>query len=160
MTLAIGLLIVAFALVVLEMSFPSFGLLGLGAATAYAFATIYAFDEGTVFGWGFVGAGIVLTPVACAVGLRWLPYSPLGRHLLLRAPSEDEVQQGTLPAEKLASLVGQEGEAVSELRPAGTAKINGRRIDVVSTGAFIERGQKVVVLQTSGARVVVRAVTE
>ena len=48
------------------------------------------------------------------------------------------------------------GKVLTELRPAGTVQIDGRPVDVVSEGAFIEKGTRVVVLSVSGSRVVVR----
>lgn len=155
MTLAIGLVILAFALVALEMSFPSFGLLGLGAATAYAFALVTAFGEGTATGWSFVVAGIALLPIAIASGLRFLPYSPLGKRLLLKGPGADAIQQGTRQVDEERSLLHHEGVALSDLRPAGFAKIDGRRIDVVAEGGFVGEGERVRVIHTDGARVVV-----
>ena len=58
MTLAIGLLVLAFVLVMMELTFPSFGLLSLGAATAYAFALVRAFERGANTGWTFVVLGV------------------------------------------------------------------------------------------------------
>jgi membrane-bound serine protease (ClpP class) len=56
------------------------------------------------------------------------------------------------------SLLNQTGEALTTLRPSGTAVINGQRVDVVSEGAFIQPGQTVKVVAVEGLRVVVRAV--
>ena len=53
-------------------------------------------------------------------------------------------------------VVGKMGKVLTELRPAGTVQIDGRPVDVVSEGAFIEKGSRVVVLSVSGSRVVVR----
>jgi membrane-bound serine protease (ClpP class) len=56
------------------------------------------------------------------------------------------------------SLLNQTGQALTTLRPSGTAVINGRRVDVVSEGAFVEPGQSIKVVAIEGLRVVVRAV--
>jgi membrane-bound serine protease (ClpP class) len=53
-------------------------------------------------------------------------------------------------------LVGAEGVAITPLRPAGTARIGDRRVDVVAEGALIASGEPVVVTLAEGARVVVR----
>jgi membrane-bound serine protease (ClpP class) len=55
-------------------------------------------------------------------------------------------------------LLQQTGTAFTQLRPAGTALINGRRVDVVTEGQLIERGTPVRVVAVEGMRVVVRAV--
>lgn len=157
MTIAIALIVVAFMLVVVEMAFPSFGLLSLGAATAYTFALIHAFEAGPTTGLSFVGAGIVLLPLAISIGLKWLPKSPFGRRVLLSGPAPENIQRGTLPAEALRLLIGVEGVAASDLRPSGIAEIEGRRIDVVVDRGYVARGSRIVVLDANGARVVVRA---
>ena len=53
-------------------------------------------------------------------------------------------------------LVGQLGEAVSDLRPVGIVRIDGRRIDVSSEGGYITAGTAVEVTVVEGARIVVR----
>jgi len=69
----------------------------------------------------------------------------------------DEHVSGTL-AELPRLLVGQEGTAVTGLRPAGKAKIHGRLIDVVSDGPFIPADRRIEVVAVSGNRVVVREI--
>lgn len=53
-------------------------------------------------------------------------------------------------------LIGLEGVALTSLRPSGTAIINNERLDVVTEGAYIQQGKKVVVVKTEGHRIVVR----
>ncbi len=53
-------------------------------------------------------------------------------------------------------LLGQEGVALTPLRPSGTAVINGERVDVVSEGGFIAQEAAVIVTAVEGTRVVVR----
>lgn len=62
-------------------------------------------------------------------------------------------------AARSLDLVGRTGTALSPLRPAGTAMIDGRRVDVTTEGEFIEAQETVQVLRASGSRVVVRAAT-
>jgi membrane-bound serine protease (ClpP class) len=56
----------------------------------------------------------------------------------------------------LAEFVGQSGTAVTDLRPAGTVVIDGRRVDAISDGEFIENGQTVRVLRAQGICIIVR----
>ncbi|MDZ4347595.1 MAG: NfeD family protein [Candidatus Binatia bacterium] len=52
--------------------------------------------------------------------------------------------------------LGKTGTALSPLRPAGIAEIEGERVDVVSEGDLIEAGAPVVVTGVDGNRIVVR----
>jgi membrane-bound serine protease (ClpP class) len=51
---------------------------------------------------------------------------------------------------------GESGVAESFLRPAGIARFGSRRIDVMSEGDFIDRGEKVIIVRVEGNRVIVR----
>jgi membrane-bound serine protease (ClpP class) len=46
--------------------------------------------------------------------------------------------------------------ALTQLRPSGTANINGQRVDVVTEGGLIERGAEIKVVAVEGTRIVVR----
>lgn len=55
-----------------------------------------------------------------------------------------------------AALIGRIGTAVTPLRPAGTAEVDGVRIDVVAEGDFIEKGDRVQVIELDGTRTLVK----
>ncbi|MEO1236919.1 MAG: NfeD family protein, partial [Planctomycetota bacterium] len=57
-----------------------------------------------------------------------------------------------------AVAVGQTGTVVSTLRPAGEAEIAGQLVDVTSTGAYLEPGTAVRVVEVTRFTVVVDAV--
>ncbi|MFO7779186.1 MAG: NfeD family protein [Nitriliruptoraceae bacterium] len=54
------------------------------------------------------------------------------------------------------ALVGRQGVALSDLRPAGVARIDGHRIDVVSDGEWLAAGDPVTVVSDEGYRRVVQ----
>lgn len=87
------------------------------------------------------------------VWLRFFPGSRLGKQF---------VSQGTvgdIRAEK-PELLHQSGQAITQLRPSGTALIGGRRVDVVTEGGMVERGSPIRVVAVEGMRVVVRPTHE
>jgi membrane-bound serine protease (ClpP class) len=55
----------------------------------------------------------------------------------------------------MAGLIGKNGVATTTLRPAGKAKIEGKLVDVVTQGDFIEKGAQIRVLRLEGNRIVV-----
>lgn len=55
-------------------------------------------------------------------------------------------------------LDGHDGIALSYLRPAGIAEIDGHRVDVVTEGEYIAAGDRIEVLSDDGYRRVVRRV--
>ncbi len=56
--------------------------------------------------------------------------------------------------------VGERGEVVSRLRPAGKARFGEALVDVVATGEFIETGVRVEVIAINGSRIVVKRVKQ
>ena len=55
-------------------------------------------------------------------------------------------------------LIGLEGECLTALRPSGNADFDGRRLDVVSAGEFIEKGSRVRIESVEGLRILVKKV--
>lgn len=85
--------------------------------------------------------------------VKFFPQSPLARRFVLKRVV------GNIDAEQ-PELLSQTGVAYTQLRPSGTALINGKRVDVVTEGSLIERGSPIRVVGIEGMRVVVRAVAE
>lgn len=74
---------------------------------------------------------------------------------------EFEVSTTSVPREAAVRVkVGDTGEVVSTLRPAGRAKFGPCVVDCVAEGEFIQKGKKVEIIEIRGNRVVVRAVGE
>ena len=151
MTTVVILLVAGALLILLETVLPGviagiigFCCIGIGLALAYM---RFDFQTANTILMIVVGAGIVGT----ILYVKYFPESRAAQLFVSRSAI------GDIGAEN-PSLVNQTGEALTTLRPSGTAVINGKRVDVVSEGAFIEAGQMIKVVAVEGLRVVVRAV--
>ncbi len=105
--------------------------------------------------------GLLLVAIAVVVVvvivLRWVVRSGAAKGLILEeAPEPGKVAGSGAPS--LTDLVGQRGEALTTLRPAGAAMFGDRRTDVVTEATFIPRGATVEVTAVEGKRVIVRQV--
>lgn len=89
---------------------------------------------------------------------KYLPKSSLFNRLIL-AESET-ADKGFLSYPIKIELMGKEGVALTTLRPAGTAKIDGKRVDVVTDSEYLQQGTKIKVIGVDGMKVVVTAVEE
>lgn len=89
---------------------------------------------------------------------RYLPRSERFNRLIL-AP-ELSAAEGYTSADSDDTLLGRTGTALTTLRPAGTASIDDKRVDVVAEGTFIDAGTAIEVISVRGSRVEVRAVPE
>jgi membrane-bound serine protease (ClpP class) len=136
-----------------EFLIPSAGLLSVlsiglfGASIYLVFAHV-----STNAGFAVVAADAVIIPVLVIVGLKLIAQSPLALRTTLSR--EDGVNAQNSDLDK---LVGKEGRTLSLLRPAGVAMVDGVRLDVVSTGAFIAKDSPIVVEAVTGNQIVVRA---
>ncbi len=108
--------------------------------------------------------GLALSLAGMWVLNRYLPRVPGARGLFLPpAPAINPAVSGlaSIEAPKLAGATvspGDSGKTLTQLRPAGKAQINGRRVDVIAQGQVIDEGSTVEVVEVEGARVVVREV--
>lgn len=78
-------------------------------------------------------------------------------HTVILKTSQNREDGFQAAPQELAALAGQSGQSLSPLRPAGIALINGRRVDVVTNGEFIEPETEVEVVAVEGSRVVVQS---
>lgn len=70
--------------------------------------------------------------------------------------SEQKNEDGYVaPDPEYAKYLNMRGEALTTLRPAGTAVINGDRLDVVTEGGYINQGEAVRVVSVEGIRIIV-----
>lgn len=121
--------------------------------------TIAAIQRGLLI----VTGGMVCSLILWAWLSKYLPKIPYFNQMVLMPPGGDAAMMGALGADLVWPLVGQPGIALTDLRPGGSAEfrdesINGTRpMSVVADGAFIRAGADVVVTESRGSRVVVRA---
>src|SRR6056297_995255 len=135
-----------------EIILPSGGVLTILALGCFGYSLYSVFTNVSMtVGMMFVAADVVILPIVLIAGLKLLAYSPVALRKSLK--KTDGV---TSQSEKLGGYMGKTGTAVTNLRPAGTARIDGRRMDVVSRGEFIEKDKPVLVIAVEGNRVVVR----
>ena len=157
MNIPLLLLCLGLALVLAEVLFPSFGVLSVLAVVSIVASVVMAFRESTSSGVAFLIAAAVFVPVVIVGGFRLFPKSPMGKKMVLDGLSFGS--EAGVDA-SLANMHGSRGLVEADCRPAGIARFEGRRIDVVSRGEWIKRGSQVEVIEVQGNRVIVCEVDE
>jgi membrane-bound serine protease (ClpP class) len=149
MALIVVLLCAGLLLLFLETILPGMiaGIIGFFCLVG-SVVTAYT-DQGPKVGNLVFFAVLVLLVVGTLIWIKFFPDTPMARMFVSHR------QIGTVHAEK-PELIGQTGTAQTILRPAGSALINGKRVDVVTEGGFVEKGKPVKVVAVEGLRVVVR----
>ncbi len=134
---------------------PGHGLPGILGAGALLVAVLLAFGLPFFFvGIETIATAIVLTVIVFSLSVRAMPENAWAHRLALAAAQGPEY----VASADHGSLRGRTGTAVSYLRPAGIASIDGRRVDVLTEGEFIAQGTPVRVVRVEGARIFVEPV--
>jgi len=69
-----------------------------------------------------------------------------------------EEKSGYTSKKEVSALIGKDGIAITDLRPSGAIKIDGKRIDAVTHGEYIEKGENVTVVEEEGSKVLVEKI--
>lgn len=118
-------------------------------------------DSGILIGLAFVLLGLTTAGVVAYAISKSSRTLPVFRHLVLSSPvaedQETNVRMSVVLDDPPAEL-GEQGVALTTLRPSGKAEMDGRVVDVVADGGFIAQGERVRVIAIDGLRVVVERV--
>lgn len=150
--LPIILQLVGVVIIIAEIILPSGGILSIVALGVFGYSLFIVFNEiSMTIGFSFVAADLILIPVLVIVGLKLLARSPVTLRKTLSRKEGVSSQSS-----ELESYVGTQGNAVTDLRPAGIAVINGKRVDVVTRGEYLEKDSAIIVTAVTGNQIIVR----
>jgi len=135
------LLASGFALIGIEIFIPG-GILGIIGSVLWIIAAFlgwntfeYPYNSLSAF------SIVLLLFFTIYIWIKFFPKSKIGKSLTLN----DVINESSSYTETGLNI-GDEGEAISTLRPAGIAVINDQRVDVISDSSWIEKGSKVKVI--------------
>jgi membrane-bound serine protease (ClpP class) len=155
---AVLLITLALVLFFVEMMLPSGGLIGLLAAAVLIGGIVMLFYHDT--GVGLIGtiAALVALPFVIGLGFKLLPYTPIFKKLTLSDRQDARPPGVGTKTESWGTLtVGDEGTVLTELRPVGTCRIKGHRIECLADRGIIEPGTDIRVVWIDGMQVKVSA---
>lgn len=163
------LFILGVVLVMIEvLVIPGFGIIGVAGLISMALSAVLILMAGDWSDFSFenpftreaIVRVAVLTLLSVGLSIFMLRYvslssaNPLGRRLVLDQRLDSAA--GFSSHEQIDSLVGEIGVALTPLRPAGKARIGGKRREVETEGDFVDKGVEVRVVEQEPGRVVVR----
>lgn len=157
--LGVGLVLLGIEIFVV----PGFGIFGVTGILAVLASIYFSLVGNLATGADLGQAATMLTAVILLVLVGgWALLRTLSRNgrlaeskfLMLSSASRES---GYVSAVARTDLVGAEGVAVTDLRPAGIGQFGDERLDVVSDGAWIPAGTPIRLVRSEGYRHVVRA---
>ena len=143
---------------------PGFGIAGIGGILLIIASLFLALVGGDPFlDFEDISMAIIQLSVSLLLALilifllaRFLPKSSIFKKFILSV--EEKTSEGFTSREITSELLGAKGIALTTLRPAGTAEINGKRVDVVTDSEYIENGKNIEVIKVEGMKVLVREI--
>ena len=143
---------------------PGFGIFGILGGIGALAGVYMSMLGGLPVSGDFARAGTVLTSALTLVLVgSWLMVKrlPSNRRLTnlgIFLGEETSAETGYTSQVRRMDLLGREGVALTDLRPAGTARFGDERVDVVTESEWIEEGSRVSVVASEGYRQVVRLI--
>ena len=143
------------ALIGLEMFVPG-GIVGTVGIITVVYAIIYV-NKSTYY-----IAFILVVSLILAVILYYVNRNVFHKKLMFldRLVLNDSIstENGYVASESRVELVGKKLKAYTDLRPAGVAILDNEKLDVVTDGDFIEKGNEVEIVRVEGMRIVVKKI--
>lgn len=107
---------------------------------------------------GVLSAALVMVLLSSWFLLTRLPASRRLTSLGIFLSQETGRETGYTSSLRRDELIGRDGIALTDLRPAGTGEFNEERVDVVSESEWIEKGSPIRIVASEGYRHVVRLI--
>jgi len=138
------------ALILLEvLVIPGFGVVGISGIVLvfYAFFKmligVYPSPEDYYFAYLGLSVGIFTSIIAGVIFYKTFPNTELYQRLIPFTPQKSE--EGFTISKGYDSLIGENGKAVTDLRPSGKVVLSGKYYQAMSHGDYIENGSDIVV---------------
>lgn len=149
--------LVGLVLLVVEMFMPGFGIPGIsGTLLLIASIVMTWLEYGAKIGLGVTVGLLALMGIVISISLKSVKSGRWNNtDFTLQGAVNDG---GKADREEMQTLVGQEGKALTALRPVGAAEFACGKLNVQSDGEFIEKGAAVRVLRVSGTVIYVKQI--
>lgn len=150
------LLISGLLMICLEIFLPG-GIIGFFGVLALIGAIIISFSAfGTANGFVIAVLIVILLGVSVLLWIKYFPKTRVGKSMTLSTDGKAFKSSSG----QFSALIGKEGEALTELRPAGVISIASTKYDVVTEGNLVDKGKPIRVIEVQGNRIVVRQIDE
>ncbi len=149
----IGIILIGMEIFVI----PGFGVTGIGGIIAILFSLYFSFPAPDI-ALRVLAMVMILSIVGTIIIVKYFGGSYFWQHISLEESQTKE--SGYVAHYNQEKLEKKKGKAITPLRPAGIALIDGKRFNVVSEGGFIDGGMAIEVIEVSGNRIVVKQISE
>ncbi len=152
------LFLVGLLLILLEVFVvPGFGITGIGGIASILISLYFLFPTPQI-AINIIATTLIATIVATYFIAKYFESSKIWSKISLGTSQTKEV--GYVASVGNSEIIGKKGISLTPLRPAGIAEIDGKRVDVVSEGGFVDKEEKIKVIDVKGSKVLVQPYKE
>jgi len=149
------LFIAGITFIFIEIFVPG-GIFGISGCLAIFGSIFLCFRNYPSLGFYALIFELVFAGMAIILALKFLPKTKFGKYVILS--KKEGKNEGFVSHDRLRDMEGKHGIALTLLRPAGKAEINGKKFDVVTEGGYVQKNEKVKVVMIKGKEIVVRKI--
>ncbi|MHC4456029.1 MAG: NfeD family protein [Planctomycetota bacterium] len=154
---AIFLYFACAALIIAEVFVPSGGLISFCALCCLIAGLWIFFRHSATTGWIGIIVAAIMVPSILIIAYRIFPKTRFGKAVTLTPPERQEGD--AIPdTQELKELLGADGLVVTPLRPVGMCDFSGQRVECVAESGYVEKGEKVKVIDVESTQVTVRVI--
>ncbi len=150
-------LIIGFILIGIELTAPGLsapGITGIICLLISVFLIADTITEGVILTFIIV----TILGIMFFIAIKLISKGVLNNKLVLN--TEESLSEIKEQNTNLSMLIGKEGTALTDLRPSGFVDIEGRRIEVMSNGRFINKTELIKAVDTKGKTLIVEPVRD
>ena len=147
------------ALIIAEVFVPSGGLISICALACLIGGVAIFFHHSTVAGYIGIAVAAVMIPSVLIFAYKIFPKTKFGKSVTLTPPARR--QGDAIPdSPQLQELLGAVGVVLTPLRPVGMCDFSGRRVECVAESGYVDKGQKIKVINVESTQLTVRIIEE
>lgn len=153
----IGLFVIGLLLMIVDGKFIQDGTLATIGLVLMLLGLVFPTND-LLLGAG-VASALVLGIMTSFLSLRIFPKRDMWEKLTLRDRLTRETGYSSMN-ETYSALVGQQGKAMTDMRPSGTIEIDNKRYSAITNGTWVKKNALIEVESVNGTRILVKEVAE
>ena len=151
------LFVIGLLLLLAEIFFiPGFGLAGIGGITAVLTSIFLTFGNIVQATYSILIA-LGVSIIGLLLLIKYIPSTRTWRKFVLSTEQKKELGY-TVGTKDLKLLNGKEGIAITPLRPSGIVEVNGKKLNALTRGEYVDSNTKIKIISVEGNKIVVEAV--
>jgi membrane-bound serine protease (ClpP class) len=135
---------------------PGFGLAGIGGIAAIL-ASIFLTFGNIVQATYSILIALGVSVIGFFLLIKYIPSTRTWRKFVLSTEQKKELGY-TVGTKDLKRLTGKEGIAITPLRPSGIIEVNGKKLNALTRGEYVDSNTKIKIISVEGNKIVVEAV--